>query len=117
MVNRGIADNNAKRNFLNILLPESVNCFGSKSFILVKDVDGLYDADPNQDPGASFIKEIGSKELKKMNLSTLPFDRIVLDLLDNTRLLKQIQIVNGLKPDNIEAAMRGEHVGTIIHAS
>lgn len=92
-------------------------CFGSKSFTLVKDVDGLYDADPNQQSGANFIDEIGHKELREMNLKSLPFDRILLDLLDNTRLLKRIQIINGLKPDNIEAAMNGEHVGTIIHAS
>lgn len=91
-------------------------CFGSKTFTLVKDVDGLYDADPNQEPDANFIKEIGHAELRKMNLKTLPFDRVLLDLLDNTRLLKQIQIVNGLKPSRIEAAMNGEHVGTIIHA-
>jgi molybdenum storage protein len=92
-------------------------CFGSKSYILVKDVDGLYDADPNQDSNANFIREIGSSELRDMNLATLPFDRVILDLLDNTRLLKQIQVVNGLKPETIEAAMAGEHVGTIIHAS
>ena len=92
-------------------------CFGSKSFILVKDVDGLYDADPNLNANANFIKEIGSSELKEMNLETLPFDRVLLDLLDNTRLLKQVQIINGLKPETLEAAMAGEHVGTIIHAS
>jgi molybdenum storage protein len=92
-------------------------CFGSKSYILVKDVDGLYDVDPNQNSDANFIKEIGSSELRDMNLETLPFDRILLDLLDNTRLLKQVQVINGLRPENIEAAMAGEHVGTIIHAS
>ena len=51
------------------------------------------------------------------NVPTLPFDRVLLDLLDNTRLLKQVQIINGLKPETLEAAMAGEHVGTIIHAS
>lgn len=91
-------------------------CFGSRSFILVKDVDGLYEADPRENPDAKFIDRIGNRELRDANLPTLPFDRILLDLLDNTRLLKQIQIVNGLKPDTIQAAMQGKHVGTIIHA-
>lgn len=91
-------------------------CFGSRSFILVKDVDGLYEADPREHPDARFIDKIGNKALRDANLPTLPFDRILLDLLDNTRLLKQMQIVNGLKPDTIQAAMEGKHVGTIIYA-
>lgn len=91
-------------------------CFGSRSFILVKDVDGLYESDPRENPDAKFIARIGNRELRDADLPTLPFDRILLDLLDNTRLLKQIQVVNGLKPETIQAAMEGQHVGTIIHA-
>jgi hypothetical protein len=30
--------------------------------------------------------------------------------------VREIQIVNGLTPGNITRALRGEHVGTIIHA-
>ena len=30
--------------------------------------------------------------------------------------VREIQIVNGLVPGNITRALRGEHVGTIIHA-
>ena len=32
-----------------------------------------------------------------------------------TRLVKQFQIVNGLKPELIGAAIRGEHVGSIVY--
>lgn len=92
-------------------------CFGSRSFILVKDVDGVYDADPRKSSGANLISEIGHRELRDRALETLPFDRILLDLLDNTRLIKQFQVVNGLKPDVIQAAIEGEHVGTIVHAT
>lgn len=90
-------------------------CFGSKSLILLKDVDGLYDEDPRKNSHATFIPEISGEELKKRNLETLPFDRVILDLLENTRLLKRMQIVNGCKPDDIRAAFAGEKVGTIIH--
>ena len=31
--------------------------------------------------------------------------------------LDQIQIVNGLVPGNVLRALRGEHVGTIIHSA
>jgi len=91
-------------------------CFGSKSYILIKDVDGLYSADPAKNSGAELIREIGSDELRSRNLESLPFDRVLLDLLDHTKLLKSFRVVNGLKPDMLEAALRGEDVGSVIHA-
>jgi molybdenum storage protein len=91
-------------------------CFGSKSLTLIKDVDGLYDADPKVDPGAKFIPEISVGELEKLALPTLPFDRILLRLLTYARLLHRFQIVNGHKPELVERALAGEHVGTIVHA-
>ena len=91
-------------------------CFGCKSLILVKDVDGLYDRDPKRYPGAELILEIGGSEVKKRRLQTLPFERILLDLLEGVKLLGSFQVVNGRYPDRIEAALNGEHVGTIVHA-
>jgi molybdenum storage protein len=91
-------------------------CFGCKALVLVKDVDGLYDRDPKLHSGADFIRETSSSELRKRNFETLPFERVLLDLLDNARLLRSFQIVNGRHPDRIEAALNGEHVGTIVHA-
>jgi molybdenum storage protein len=91
-------------------------CFGCKTLTLVKDVDGLYDVDPKNHMDASFIREISSSELRARRFETLPFDRVLLDLLDNARLLDSFQIVNGLHPDRIAAALEGEHVGTIIYA-
>lgn len=91
-------------------------CFGCRSLVLVKDVDGLYDRDPKLDSGANFIREISSSELRERNLKTLPFERVLLDLLDTARLLESFQIVNGLHPERIEAALEGEHVGTIVYA-
>src|ERR1051326_656392 len=91
-------------------------CFGCKSFTLVKDVDGLYERDPRAHPGAKLISEIDGSELKRRNFDSLPFERILLDLLENARLVRSIQIVNGRHPERIKAALEGEHVGTIIHA-
>ncbi|HEX2162981.1 MAG TPA: uridylate kinase [Thermoanaerobaculia bacterium] len=94
----------------------TAECFGCKTFTLVKDVDGLYDADPQRNPGATFIPEISVSELRARKLETLPFDEILLDLLDRSRLVDRFQIVNGLKPELLAAALDGEHVGTIVHA-
>ena len=91
-------------------------CFGCKSLVLVKDVDGLYDRDPKAGTGANFIREISATELERRAIPSLPFDRVLLRLLGTARLLKQFQIVNGHKPELIEAAVNGEHVGTIVHA-
>jgi len=91
-------------------------CFGSKSLTLVKDVDGLYDQDPKHFPTANFIPQITATELRRRELETLPFERILLDLLDHARLLKQFQIINGRKPERIRRALAGEHVGTIVYA-
>lgn len=91
-------------------------CFGCKTLTLVKDVNGLYERDPKLDSTATFIPKISVSELKDRNLETLPFERILIDLLTNSRLVEQFQIINGAHPDKLEAALKGEHVGTIIHA-
>ena len=89
-------------------------CFGCATLTLVKDVDGLYDRDPKEDPGADFIDEITVAELAERNLPTLPFDRVLLDLLASARQLTSFQVINGLKPELLAPALRGEHVGTIV---
>lgn len=91
-------------------------CFGCQSVILVKDVKGLYSEDPKENPKAEFIPRIGVAELRSRNPRTLPFDEILLNILENARLVKEFQIIDGSHPDNITRALQGEHVGSIIHA-
>ena len=43
----------------------------------------------------------------------LPFDRAVLDVMANARHIEKVQVING--PGRLTAALRGEHVGTIVH--
>ncbi len=89
-------------------------CFGCATYTMIKDVDGLYDSDPKSNPEAKYISKITVAALRERNLKTLPFDRVLIDLLANARQMKRIQIVNGLKPHLLEPALRGEHVGTMI---
>jgi molybdenum storage protein len=89
--------------------------FGARSVILVKDVDGLYTADPKTNPDATFIAEISAAELIRMKLPTLPIEPVVLDLMTRAKLAKSIRIVNGLVPGNLTRALAGEPVGTLIH--
>ena len=92
-------------------------CFGCRDLILVKDVDGLYDKDPKTNQTANFIPKMSSSEIKERNFETLPFERILLDLLDHSKLIRQFQIVNGHDPEKIESALDGHHVGTIVYAN
>jgi molybdenum storage protein len=89
-------------------------CYGCATHTLIKDVDGLYDSDPKVNSDAKFIPEITVSELKQRKLQTLPFDRVLIDLLGNARQMKQFQIINGLKPEVLVRALRGERVGTIV---
>ena len=88
--------------------------FGARSVILIKDVDGVYTEDPKQDPGARLIFEITAAELIAMRLRTLPVEPVVLELLTRTKLVKSVQIVNGLVAGNLTKALAGEQVGTLI---
>ena len=82
----------------------------------MKEVYGIYTQYQKRHPTARLIPEISVSELRKLALQTLPFERILLDLLDNARLLKRFQIVNGCKPARIIRALEGDHVGTIVYA-
>lgn len=89
---------------------------GARSMIFVKDEDGLYTADPKKDHNAKLISSIEAGELLKMNMPELIIERTVVETLPSARHTRQVQIVNGLKPDMLRRALKGEPVGTVIYA-
>jgi molybdenum storage protein len=90
--------------------------FGARSVVLLKDVDGVYTADPKTHADAKFIPQIRADDLLRMQLRTLPIEPVVLELLIRAKLCKSIHIVNGLVPSNLSRALAGDAVGTLIHA-
>jgi molybdenum storage protein len=90
--------------------------FGARSVILLKDVDGIYTADPKTVPDARFIPEITAAELIGMQLPTLPIEPAMLALLIRAKLAKSVRVVNGLVPGNLTRALAGEAVGTLIRS-
>lgn len=88
--------------------------FGARSIILLKDVNGVYTADPKTDPDAEFIADIDAVDLIARRLPTLPVEPVVLQLLARGKLAQSIRIVNGLVPGNLTRALNGEPVGTVI---
>ncbi|WP_026362358.1 uridylate kinase [Geopsychrobacter electrodiphilus] len=88
---------------------------GAKSCMLVKNVDGLYSANPTIDPQAEFIADIEVTDLIARDLEDLVLERKLLYLLQDARHIKEVRIVNGHQRGNIEKAILGEKVGTRIH--
>lgn len=94
----------------------SAEFLGAKRAIFIKDEDGLYTDDPKKDPNAQHIASITARELKERNLNDLVLERVVIDYLPRARWCKELQIVNGLKPGQVTAALEGRDAGTIITA-
>ncbi|MEJ2871920.1 uridine kinase [Actinomycetospora sp. OC33-EN08] len=90
--------------------------YGCRQMIYIKDEDGLYTANPKNDSSASFIGETTVDELLARDLPDLVLERGMLELLRDARRVRSVQVVNGLVPGRITAALAGEHVGTIISA-
>ena len=92
------------------------DALGAAGLTIVEDVDGVYTADPKNPGGAQaqLLRETNVADLAKLQ-GTLPFDRALLEVMATARHLERVQVINGLVPGRLTAALRGEHVGTIIH--
>src|ERR1700744_4255416 len=92
------------------------DALGAAGLTIVEDVDGIYSTDPNGPGGkqAKLLRETSAAELAN-HQGSLPFDPALLQVMANARHIDRVQVVNGLVPGRLTAALRGEHVGTIIH--
>ena len=88
---------------------------GARSCIFIKDEKGLYSDDPKKNPDAEFIEKIKVKQLLQKNLDDLIIERPCLEILQNSQVIHQIQIINGMEEGNITKALSGENVGTVIN--
>jgi molybdenum storage protein len=94
----------------------SAEFLGSRRAIFVKDEDGLYTDDPKKNPNATHIPRITAAELVARGLPDVVVERAVVEYLPRAQWCKELQIVNGLKPGQVLAALRGQDVGSIISA-
>jgi molybdenum storage protein len=100
------------------LLAENI---GARSLIYLKDEKGLYDRDPkkaaaSEREGLHFFDRISVEELLEMDLDDLIIERPILGLLQRSKCLKELQIIDALRhPMHILDALGGQHVGTIIY--
>ncbi len=98
------------------LLAENI---GAKSLIYLKDEKGLYSNDPKKAKAGEkleYYERLSVDELVALDLDDLIVERPVLRFLKHARCIKQLQIIDALRhPEHIQAALDGEHVGTIIY--
>jgi molybdenum storage protein len=94
------------------------DALGAAGLTIVEDVDGVYDRDPNGPDGANaqLLRDTSAAELST-HTGTLPFDRALLEVMANARHIGRVQVINGRVPGRLSAALRGEHVGTLVHTA
>ena len=83
---------------------------GADVILLAKNIDGVYSADPRQDPAAVRYDEIRYQEVLARRLAVMDLTATSLAMDNHIPLL-----VFALKdPENILRALRGERVGTLV---
>jgi len=108
-----------------VLSGDTIVCYlGNKlradKVIFLSDVDGIFDADPNKNPQAKLIPEITNANISQVLKGLSPTGRddvtgeMAGKILQIQKNLKQIsvQILNGLKPDNLIEALGQHQIGT-----
>ena len=83
---------------------------GADVILLAKNVDGVYSADPNQDPGAVRYDSITYDEVLARHLAVM--DTTATSLAMDNHI--PVQVFALKDPGNIVRALRGETLGTIV---
>jgi uridylate kinase len=103
-------------NAVGILAAEAID---ADMFINATDVDGVYTSDPKKDPHAKKLDIIKTDQLLATILAErleaggyALFDPIAIKIVERSGITTRI--VDGRKPTNIERAIKGEPVGTLI---
>jgi len=94
----------------------SAEFLGARRALFIKDEDGLYSDDPKKNSDAVHIPRISAQDLIDRGLPDVVLERKVIEYLQRSQWCKELQIVNGLKPGQVLAALKGDDVGSIIHA-
>jgi uridylate kinase len=83
-----------------------------KAQVIIKatSVDGVYSADPKQDPHATLYEEISYRDVMLEELKVM--DQTAVTLCKENAL--PLIVLNIHKPGAIAAAVRGERVGTLV---
>lgn len=84
---------------------------GADAVLKATRVDGVYDADPATNPDATLIADLGHMDAISRRLGIMDATAITM-AMDNDL---PIRVFNMNRPGEIERAVRGEDVGTLVH--
>ncbi|MCW4030337.1 MAG: delta 1-pyrroline-5-carboxylate synthetase [Candidatus Bathyarchaeota archaeon] len=80
-------------------------CFGAQRLLLLKDVDGIFTADPKRNPKAKLLQTVVAKELLSFKAST-GIDSVLPRLLCEFKL--DCWVVNGLVAQRVVSVLDGQ---------
>ena len=84
---------------------------GADAVLKATKVDGVYDADPATNPDATLIADLGHMDAIARRLGIMDTTEITMAMENNI----PIRVFNMNRPGEIERAVRGEDVGTLVH--
>lgn len=91
----------------------------AERLIIATDVEGVYTDDPKKNPDAKLLKEVTLSELEKILRETSHaageyklIDQLALKVLRRSRI--PAIIMDGRRPENLEKAIAGERLGTLV---
>jgi uridylate kinase len=84
---------------------------GADAVLKATRVDGVYDADPATNPDATLITDLGHMDAIARRLGIMDTTAITMAMENNL----PIRVFNMNRPGEIERAVRGEDVGTLVH--
>ena len=80
--------------------------------LLAKNIDGVYTADPRQDPTATLIKDITYEEAEARKLRVM--DAAAFAMCAEERV-PQVRVFGLNEPENILKVLAGDPMGTVLH--
>ena len=84
---------------------------GADAILKATRVDGVYDDDPETNPDANLISELGHMDAISQRLGIMDTTAITMAMENDL----PIRVFNMNRPGEIQRAVRGEDVGTLVH--
>ena len=84
---------------------------GADAVLKATRVDGVYDDDPETNPDANLISELGHMDAISQRLGIMDTTAITMAMENDL----PIRVFNMNRPGEIQRAVRGEDVGTLVH--
>lgn len=97
----------------------AAEALAAEKLIIATDVEGVYTKDPKTNPDAELLREVSLPKLREILAHSSHqageyklIDSLAMRILERSKI--RAIVVNGRRPENVEKAISGERVGTLI---